>query len=586
MPSYPNVTPNLGKINFDDIKKSITDYLKAQDTLKDFNFEGSVIQTLINVLAYNTYYYAFYSNMVANESFLDSAQRIDSLISLTKPLGYFVPLRTSARATVNVTGLTSDIPEYARFSGVDTDGVIYNFYTLQSYQNIDSAAFNVEIIEGTLTQGLNVTNLINTSKQRFFINDPNIDASTIKVKVQKNGVTSPDNPKQPWTLVDNFGSFSVADQNVFYLERANNGVYVLFGKINSLGNSVDTANDYVFVDYLTSNGSAANDIVAFSLLDNLGANINIGLVKKSHDGRDEPDIDLIKFAAPKVFGAQNRAVTKEDIKGLIAPFFATTKDFTVYGGEEIFPQRFGRVFFTADLDPNDEDDQLLIQNIYNILIDKCVVTVIPEFTVPRTLSIQNEVSFTFNSNRSSTAANSDELVRNGIKTLLVNNYNSIGSYNFVFNSSDAIDDILSVYPDVIVEPSDFRLFYEETFSYDGKITINLENEINIPPFTYFEITNEFRNKQNQIVKLAAYITPSQDKFEFFNLKTLRKLTDGTFVPYSQTLGRMNIKKGIIEIYDNRLSGTSVTVSIDFKNSYFTAKTNNKIKFTTGTVEIK
>jgi len=587
MPSYPNVTPNLGKINFDDVKKSITDYLKAQDSLKDFNFEGSVIQTLINVLAYNTYYYAFYSNMVANESFLDSAQRLDSLISLTKPLGYFVPLRTSARATVNVTGLTSDIPQYARFTGVDTDGIIYNFYTLESYQNIDSAALNVEIVEGTLTQELNVTNLINQSKQRFFINNANIDASTIRVKVQKNGVTNPDNPKQPWTLVDNFGSFSVADQNVFYLERANNGVYVLFGKINSLGNSVDTANDYVFVDYLTSSGSDANDIVSFNLIDNLGANINIGLVKKSHGGRDEPDIDLVKFAAPKVFGAQNRAVTKEDIKGLIAPFFATSNDFTVYGGEEIFPQRFGRVFFTADLDPNDEDDQLLIQNIYNVLNDKCVVTVIPEFTVPRSLSIQNEVFFTFNSNRSSAAtSSSDELTRNGIKTLLVNNYNTVGSYNFVFNASDAIADILEVYPDVIIEPSDFRIFYTETFSSSGKLTINLENELNIPFFTDFEITNEFRNKQNQTVKLVAYITPSQNKFDFFNLKTLRKLSDGTFVPYSQVLGRMNIKKGIIEIYDNRSNNTSVTVSVDFKNSYFTTKTNNKIRFTTGAVEIK
>lgn len=588
MPSYPNITPNLGKINFDDIKKSMIDYMKSQDTLKDFNFDGSVMQTLINVLAYNTYYYAFYSNMVANESFLDSAQRIDSLISLTKPLGYFVPLRTSARATVNVSGLTTDIPEYAKFRGLDTDGIVYDFYTLQSYADVDSQAMNVEIVEGILTSGLDVTNLINTQKQRFFINDANIDASTIKVRVQKNGAINPDNVKEPWTLVDNFGSYSVADQNVFYLERANTGVYVLFGKINSLGNSVDTTNDRVFLDYLSSSGKAANDIVSFSLVDNLGVNINIGLVKKAHGGLDEPDIDLVKFAAPKSFGAQNRAVTKDDIKALIAPFFASPTEFNVFGGEEIFPQRFGRVFFTADLDPNSADDQLTIQNIYNILSDKCVVTVLPEFTNPKSLAIQNEVAFTFNTNRLAQSNNqtSNELIRNGIKNILNTKYDTSGSYNFTFNAADAITEITSTYPDVIIEQNDFRIYYTETFISSGRITINLENELNIPYYTDYELTNEFQNKYGQTVKLVAYLLPSQNKYEFLNLKTMRKQLDGTFVTSNQVLGRINVKKGIIEIYPERLPGTQVTVSVDFKNSYFNSKTINKVVFTTNTVEFK
>jgi hypothetical protein len=588
MPSYPNITPNLGKINFDDIKKSMIDYMKSQDTLKDFNFDGSVMQTLINVLAYNTYYYAFYSNMVANESFLDSAQRIDSLISLTKPLGYFVPLRTSARATVNVSGLTSDIPEYAKFRGLDTDGVVYDFYTLKSYANEDSQAMNVEIVEGRLTSGLDVTNLINTQKQRFFINDANIDASTIKVRVQKNGAINPDNVKEPWTLVDNFGSYSVADQNVFYLERANNGVYVLFGKINSLGNSVDTTNDRIFLDYLSSSGKAANDIVAFSLIDNLGTNINIGLVKKAHGGLDEPDLDLVRFAAPKSFGAQNRAVTKDDIKALIAPFFESPSDFNVFGGEELFPQRFGRVFFTADLNPNNSDDQLVIQNIYNILSDKCVVTVLPEFTNPKSLAIQNQVAFTLNTNRLAQTNNqtSNELIRNGIKSILNTNYDTAGSYNYTFNAADAISEIIATYPDVVIEPSDFRIYYTETFTTSGKITINLENELDIPYFIDYELTSEFQNKFGQVVKLAAYLLPSQNKYEFFNLKTLRKQQDGTFTSSTQVLGRINVKKGIIEIYSDRLAGSQVTVAIDFKNSYFATKTNNKVVFTTNTVEFK
>ena len=187
MPSYPNLTPDLGKINFSDIKTSITNYLKNQDSLKDFNFEGSVMQTLINTLAYNTYYYAFYANMVANESFLDSAQRLDSLISLTKPLGYFVPLRTSAKAVINISGLVDDIPEFCSFRGLNSDGIVYNFYTIKSYDGASGQVLSVELYEGNLVQNLEVTNLFDNIKQRFFINDANIDASTIKVRIAKNG---------------------------------------------------------------------------------------------------------------------------------------------------------------------------------------------------------------------------------------------------------------------------------------------------------------------------------------------------------------------------------------------------------------
>lgn len=585
MPSYPNLTPDLGKINFSDIKASITNYLKNQDSLKDFNFEGSVMQTLINTLAYNTYYYAFYGNMIANESFLDSAQRIDSLISLTKPLGYFVPLKTSAKAIVNVSGLIENIPEFASFRGLNSDGIGYNFYTPKSYDGSSGQALNVEIFEGNLVKNLEVTNLFDNIKQRFFINDSNIDAMTIKVRIARNGQNAT-TPATEWNLVDTFGSIPVVNQDVFYLERANNGVYVTFGKINSLGNSVDGDADRIFIDYLSSSGVAANDISAFSLTEpNIAGNVGIGLVQRSQGGLDEPDIDLVKFAAPKAFGAQNRAVTKDDIKALIAPFFQSPNDFNVFGGDEIFPQRFGRVFFTANLNPNNDEDALKIQNIYNILLDKCVVTVLPEFTLPKNVTILNDVTIRFVTTRSTSSPAGDQNIKNGVKNILLNNYNSSGSYNFEFKATDAITDIQEQYPDVIVEPSNFRIYYRETFTNSGLITINLENELDIPTFIDYEITGEFKNKSNTTVKLVAYYTPAQNKFAFFNLKTLKKNSDGTFSESTEVLGRMNIKKGIIEIYDKRLSGTSVSVEVDFKNSYFKSTTNSLVSFITNSIEI-
>lgn len=585
MPAYPNQTPDLGKINFDDIKESLKSYLKNQDTLRDFNFEGSVLQTLMNVLAYNTYYYAFYANMIANEMYLDSAQRVESIISLTKPLGYFVPLKSSAKATINMFGLVDDVPEYAHFFGMNSDGIVYSFYTIDSYQISDSDALNVEIYEAkNISVNLDVTNLFDGAMQRFFINDPDIDARTLKVKIQLDGQNSPNNTIDPWTLANTTGTNTLTNQNVYYLERTNNGVYVMFGKTNSLGKSVNANADKIFIDYLSSSGSVANDIFAFSFVSPvvITGNLNIGLVNKSSGGMDEPDLDLVKFAAPRYFGAQNRAVTKDDIKSLVAPFFESESDFNVFGGEETFPQMYGRVFFTADLDANIPGDLDKINQIYNILKSKCVVTVLPEFTTPKILPVRSSANFRMMSGSSSSE---QQQTRNGIKTLLNNEFDSSGEYNYSFNASDAIVRIKSTYPNVIIEPSDFTFSYVDTIIQDGLISINLENELDIPLYTNFEITGEFEDRNANIIKLAVYITSSQNLFEFVNLKTLVKQGD-VFVTSADINGRINIKKGIIEIYDTRAFGVPVTINVPFKNSYFTSVLNNKVIFRTSSVEIK
>jgi len=588
MPSFPNQTPNLGNLNFDDIKDSLKNYLKNQDTLRDFNFEGSVMQTILNVLAYNTYYYAFYANMISNEVYLDSAQRLDSIISLTKPLGYFVPLKNSSKAIINFFGLVDDVPEFAHFFGINSDGIVFSFFTIESRQVVDSDVLNLEIFEGKkLNRDMNVTNSFDGTLQRFFINDPDIDVRTLKVKVQLDGQNSPTNTKDPWVLADALGTTTVANQNVYYLERANNGVYVLFGKENSLGNSVDEKQDQIFIDYLSSSGSAANDIFEFSFVSpteivNIG---NIGLVQKSTGGSDEPDIDLIKFAAPRVFASQNRAVTKDDIKGLIAPFFTSQAEFNVFGGEETFPQMFGRVFFTADLDPAIDADNQKIQQIYNTIKNKCVVTVLPEFTRPKFIDVRNAVDMRLTTTRSFTTTEQQQ-IRNGVKSILNTQYDTDGEYNYEFISNDAIASINEIYPDVVIEQNDFSLSYTETFTANGPILVNLENELDIPFFTDFEITGEYQDRLNQTIKLAAFIIPGQNLFEFINLKTLVKQSGGTFITNTDINGRINVKKGIIEIYDNRFPDSPVTISVIFKNSNFLATVNNKVRFRTSTVEIK
>ena len=124
---------NIGSIDFNDIKTSLTNYLKTQDNIKDFNFQGSIIQTIVNLLSYNTYYYAFYSNMLANEMFLDTAQREESIISLLKPLGITVPKKRASTALIDVGGVNT-VPKFTKFRGTSIDGsIIYNFYNIREY---------------------------------------------------------------------------------------------------------------------------------------------------------------------------------------------------------------------------------------------------------------------------------------------------------------------------------------------------------------------------------------------------------------------------------------------------------------------
>ena len=546
------------------------------------------MQTLLNVLAYNTYYYAFYATMVSNEVYLDSAQRTDSVVSLTKPVGYFVPFRSSAKATINVFGLLDDIPEFAQFYGKNPDGLVYSFYTLKSYQQTDSDALNVEVYEGRTTKiDFDVTNSFDETYQRFFIAEPEIDIRSLKVKVQTNGQVDPTSNKDLWILADDLGNTTIANQNVYYLERGNNGLYVLFGKTNSLGRSVDAAADRIYVSYLTSSGKAANDIVEFAFVSPvaIAGNISIGLVEKSVGGLNEPNLDFVKFVAPKTFSSQNRAVTKDDIKALVAPFFSSQSEYNVFGGEEIFPQMFGRVFFTADLDPNNAAQSQQIQQITDAIRSKCVVTVIPEFVQSKFINVEQRVGFALTPTKFFNESEKQQL-RNSIKTILNTEFDTQGSYNYYFNSEDAANRIKSIYKDVLVEPNDFSIFYKNTFYGGETILVDLENELDVPFFTNIDVTEDFIGPSGSLIKLVLYVNANQNLFSFVTLKTFQKSADGSYVEIAESYGRVNIKRGIIEISDSRNTSSPITINVNFKNKYFVSNLNNKIRFRTTSVEYK
>jgi len=422
------VNLQLGKLDFDSIKQSIIDHLKTQDTLKDYDYEGSAAQVLLDILAYNTLYYAYYSNMVASEMFLDTAQKEESVISLVKPLGYVVPGKTSARGRGKVRGWNSNavLPAYTRFTGRNARGVQYNLYTIQSYDTDNDGETVVTLVEGkSLVNKMPL--MIDGKTQKGFLSGLDVDISTLKLEVYdsspEGGIEgAPAIGWKEWDLAGNIESNLASDSRVYWLERSELGFFVIFGGnlTNTIGQDI-SPNDKVRVTYLKSSGSLGNEVAEFQIQDGSGASVEVMTGGITIGGTDKPDIEAIRFFAPKWFASQDRAVTVEDCRAILARegFVSGDQDpysrFNVWGGEEMTPPRYGRVFVSLDV-PN-EDDPASATTARQILEQKTCVSIIPEFINPEEFQVKMAGNVYFR----------PELTRldsNGLRNLILDNLDS------------------------------------------------------------------------------------------------------------------------------------------------------------------
>ena len=568
--AYPNSEPQLGALDFETIKSNLTSYLKQQPVIKDYAFEGSVMQTLINLLAYNTFYYAYYSNMVASEMFLDSAQRIDSVVSLVKPLGYTVPGPTSSRAKVRLTGITdSVIDKHQSFSATTSDGVNYTFYTLDD-ANVDTdGAVTLDIFEGKELvyldnggNGIAVQTLINLNQQKYFILDPTIDLSTLKIEVKRSGETS----FYEWRQSSNIGSPYEVDQKIYFVERLTDGFAIQFGIQNRLGLSLESG-DFIKIRYLTSSGNKANGIFIFNVTDPnfTFGNLVVNLLEASSGGLNEPSLDLVKYLAPKLFSAQGRAVTKNDIKALLleAQKVQSLQEFTVFGGEEIYPPRYGRVF--VSLRPG--TSQTTIQDILDFLKERCVITILPEYVEPKQFDLFMRFSAIY-SNRFASSKDRDSKLEE-LKTYVDTNFLNRNLFNVSINTTDIKNSVETNLSDVTINSDSFELFFQETIRpEDGEYSFNFGNEIKANIIDDYNITSEFILKSGLPATLRIKVNQSTSRTTFVPIKAFSP--DG--IEISGDYGNVNIKNGTIEIFDIAL--TPYTLTIPFKNNYFVSSLNN------------
>jgi len=465
-----NTNIQVASLDFSSVKQNFINYLQSQDTFKDYNFTGSSLSTLLDVLAYNTQYNAFYLNMVANEMFLDSSIQRSSVVSHAKLLNYVPQSSIGPIALINLTfsGVTTPLftlPRYTNFMSEAIQGVNYNYVTTEDNTvavNNNVATFNgVEIKQGTYSIYNYTVNSTTNPNYIFEIPDASIDTSTMIVTVQQSSTNS---YSQIFNPTSNYLSLGPTD-TVYFLQEAINGNYQIYFGDGILGLQLSDGN-IITVKYISTAGSAGGLANNFTLMDSVnGGNYTSVLVtpfQAASQGMDRESIQSIKFQAPKAFAAQGRAVSKNDYitalqqNNLGIPFDAVS----VWGGEENNPPAYGQVFISLKpagaYDLTQTQKSLIINNIIKPI---SVVTVEPVIVDPDYTYIQVNANVVYH--QSQTALTPSGLISGIQQAIYGYAANNLNTFNSTFNTYDVLKVMNTFDPSII--SADFTTNVQKKF---------------------------------------------------------------------------------------------------------------------------
>jgi hypothetical protein len=386
---------NVSELDFDLIKSNLKEFLKGQSQFTDYDFEGSSLSILLDLLAYNTHYSALYNNLAVNESFLDSASKRNSVVSLAKALGYVPDSAQGAVATITLvvsnTTTNQDIlnlPKYTQFS-TTVDGQNYIFYTMEDYSarrntNNNTYTFSeIKIKEGfPLTFKYQVTD-----GQKYILPNADVDLSTLTVRVQATATSS---LFETWNRNEDLLNID-SSSKVFFVKEIENEFYELEFGNGVIGKALQNGN-VVNIEYMTCNKDLPNGARSFTFQ---GANLFGGTVSTpittiaAEGGVDKEDIDTIRFNAPRAYAAQNRAVSVNDYKNIILTEYSEAESVSVWGGEDNVPPVYGKVFVSIKPKTTDTLSQTQKDFIKNtILKPKNVVSITPEIVDPSYVEVE------------------------------------------------------------------------------------------------------------------------------------------------------------------------------------------------------
>ena len=465
------------ELDFKDIKENLKNFLKQQSEFNDYDFDGSGMSVLLDVLAYNTHYNAMNAHFALNEAFLDSAQIRGNVVTRAKLLGYVPRSILAPRATVTITvdvsaesgtiPTTLTLPRGTKLKTL-IGGEEFQYVVLANHTApLESNAFtfsNITICEGSFREiKYRVDN--DVENQKFQLSDDNADTSTLRVRVQENEEST---AFDIYTKFENLATVNEETKTYYLQQNSNEYFEIYFGDgvtgFKPVNNNIVTL-DYVITKGKESNGAgdAVNSLTGFSAVDNVGgfSTISIQTNALSAGGVDEESSESIRFNAPLTFTSQNRAVTADDYAAIIKKSFANIDSISTWGGEDQDPPEYGRAYIAIK--------PLLSQTLTaeekgritgTILKGKNVVSITPEIVDPNFTFLELDVFFKFNPNLTDRSPTDlQTVVRDTIKDY---NFNNLNKFDGVFRHSELLRKIDSADPSILNSTVRPRMFQNIT----------------------------------------------------------------------------------------------------------------------------
>lgn len=543
--SINNKRINVAELDFDLIKSNLKEFLRGQSQFTDYDYEGSNMSVLLDVLAYNTHYRALYDNFILNEKFLDSASKRENVVSRAREIGYTPTSIRAATAIISLTltGTTNSpdlmiLPMMSPFS-TTINGIMYVFITTESYSatkvNNVFTFTNMRLKQGSIQ----TSRFTVTTGMKYIIPNVNVDTGTMLVKVQDNSMSS---IAHPFNLADGFSGISSSDR-VYWLKEVSSNLYELeFG--NNVIGAAPVNGNIVHVEYLITEGSIANGAKLFRYIgeDLYNGNIALTTIAQSSGGSEIESIDSIKFNAPRAFATQNRAVTVEDYRNIVYGLVPEAASVNVWSGSDNIPPQYGKVFIcikpkTVEKFTNIE--KVAIKN--DIIKARSVVSVVPEIIDPQYIKVAINTTAYINP-KSTTKSNNDikQLVQNAILNYSTTELQQFEGILRFSKLTRVIDDSDGA---IVSNVSNLILHREIDPKYDVSATysINLVNPIHA----------ETSSNEVSIISTGFYI-PGSTNIHYVrddgrgNLY-LYYVINGVNQVVNYKLGTVNYSKGLIEI---------------------------------------
>jgi len=583
-------TPNLPieNVDFDGIKTSLKDFLRNQERFKDYDFEGSGMNILLDLLAYNTHYQAYYANMVANESFIDSAVKRQSVVSLAKHLGYTPRSHKASTAVVDVVWSNPSSTFKTKVARgevfvlrgdaftANSGGSIFTFIPLQNYKVVNEGttcvARNVEIKEGRLQSFTYIVNETDTA-QRFIIPETKIDTNSLRIRITKSA-RDLEGINDIWRPIEDINSAD-SNTNAYFLQEVEDGQYqILFGD-GIIGRKPMNGNA-ILIEYIVTRAGDANGIQNFRYAGNIGSAgvtpivfplLNEkGIPQPSFGGSDPEDTESIRYYAPRNYQAQERTVTAEDYKAILTRDYKTTESILVWGGEENDPPEYGKVFIA--IKPFGGQtlstlEKLSIQN--TILQRKNILGIIPQVVDPDYTYIVLDAAIKYDPKATNLSASDlEELISQSVDAYASE---KLGKFGLNFRFSKFVSFIDGINQSFTSTEADVKIQkrFEPDIGKTGVYTIkfNFDNEIYHPIDGYPSVISS---------SAFGYIDPSTNTEEDayleddgYGIIRIFKYVGDQKIVLNANAGVVNYKTGVISLVDFNptylLPSTSTQVAI-------------------------